>query len=107
MEAGLWDDVSFNKGCYTGQEIIARMESRGKLAKQLARLTSSSGLQAGQTIHAGGKRVGEVTSAASTENGAVALGYIKSAALANGDQLMVAEQPVAVSAGSEALEARR
>ncbi len=29
LELGLWDEVSFTKGCYTGQEIIARMESRG------------------------------------------------------------------------------
>ena len=36
--AGLWADVSFSKGCYVGQEIIARMESRGKLAKRLVRL---------------------------------------------------------------------
>ncbi|HRO91299.1 MAG TPA: glycine cleavage system protein T, partial [Promineifilum sp.] len=34
LEANLWADVSFNKGCYVGQEIIARMESRGKLAKR-------------------------------------------------------------------------
>jgi folate-binding protein YgfZ len=101
LEAGLWDDVSFNKGCYTGQEIIARMESRGKLAKQLVRLTSSSSLEAGQTIHAGSKRVGEITSAASMENGSLALGYVKSAALADGVQLMVAGQPLAVATSSK------
>ena len=31
LEAGLWDSISFSKGCYTGQEIIARMESRHQL----------------------------------------------------------------------------
>ena len=31
LEANMWDDISFNKGCYTGQEIIARMESRNKV----------------------------------------------------------------------------
>ncbi len=35
LETGLLDAVSFTKGCYVGQEIIARMESRGRLAKQL------------------------------------------------------------------------
>ena len=35
LETNLWADVSFTKGCYTGQEIIARMESRQRLAKQL------------------------------------------------------------------------
>ena len=38
LEANLWNDVSFKKGCYTGQEIIARMESRQKLAKRLVGL---------------------------------------------------------------------
>ena len=30
--------VSFDKGCYTGQEIIARMESRNRLAKIMTKL---------------------------------------------------------------------
>src|SRR3954454_20631601 len=35
LETGLLDAVSFTKVCYVGQEIIARMESRGRLAKVL------------------------------------------------------------------------
>ncbi len=38
LEAGLWDAVSFSKGCYIGQEIIARMESRNQMAKKLVQL---------------------------------------------------------------------
>jgi len=38
LEAGLWSAISFAKGCYVGQEIIARMESRGRLAKTLTRV---------------------------------------------------------------------
>jgi aminomethyltransferase len=38
LETGLLDAVSFTKGCYVGQEIIARMESRGRLAKRLVGL---------------------------------------------------------------------
>ena len=47
--------VSFNKGCYTGQEIIARMHYRGKLKKQLCRLSLSTDLplQRGQSIEQG------------------------------------------------------
>ncbi|NJN54376.1 MAG: hypothetical protein HC804_06235 [Anaerolineae bacterium] len=48
LEADLWDDVSFSKGCYTGQEIIARMESRGKLAKRLSKLQPESPRAAGK-----------------------------------------------------------
>src|SRR6185437_3309405 len=34
--------ISFNKGCYTGQEIIARMHYRGKLKNQLQHITIQS-----------------------------------------------------------------
>lgn len=77
LEAGLWDDISFSKGCYIGQEIIARMESRGKLAKKLTRLHTAAPVEAGAAIHAAGRKVGTVTSVASGPNGSVALGYVK------------------------------
>ncbi len=87
LEAGLWDDVSFHKGCYTGQEIIARMESRGKLAKRLARLRPASPVAAGAAITAAGRPVGTITSAADGPTGPLALGYVKTAALDEGAPL--------------------
>ena len=81
LEAGLWDDVSFAKGCYIGQEIIARMESRGRLAKQLAQLHPADPVAAGVEIEAGGRSAGTVTSAADGPAGPVALGYVKTKAL--------------------------
>lgn len=41
----LIDGVSFNKGCYTGQEVVARMQYRGKLKRRLyrARMTNTNG----------------------------------------------------------------
>ena len=38
----IFDAVSFKKGCYTGQEIVARMKYLGKLKKRMFRLTSDS-----------------------------------------------------------------
>lgn len=65
LELGLWDAISFNKGCYTGQEIIARMDSRGKLAKMMVKVTSAEPLVAGTTVlNAEGKTIGQITSAA-------------------------------------------
>jgi len=87
LEADLWADVSFSKGCYVGQEIIARMESRGKLAKRLARLRPGAPLAAGMEITAGGRSVGTITSAADGPGGLVALGYVKTSALADGAAL--------------------
>ncbi|MCL4264584.1 MAG: glycine cleavage system protein T [Anaerolineae bacterium] len=77
LEADLWADVSFHKGCYTGQEIIARMESRGKLAKRLTRLQPETPVQPGDDIMQDGKKVGAYTSIAEGPNGLVALGYVK------------------------------
>ncbi len=46
--------IAFNKGCYTGQEIIARMHYRGKLKNHLylANIASATAPQPGQTIYA-------------------------------------------------------
>mgnify|MGYP002682561838 CR=1 FL=1 len=89
LETGLWDDVSFSKGCYTGQEIIARMESRGKLAKRLTRLRPAEPVAAGAEIVANGRPVGTITSAADGPAGPVALGYVKTAVLDEGAELSV------------------
>lgn len=94
LEAGLWDDVSFNKGCYTGQEVIARMESRGQLAKRLVRLTANSIVNEGEEIKASGKRAGSITSAAAAEGGTLVMGYVKSSILEDNVSLFAGNQPL-------------
>ncbi len=96
LEANLGADVSFTKGCYTGQEIIARMESRGRLAKKLVRLTASNPLDPGAEIMANGKNAGAITSAAMGLQGAVALGYVKTAVLDEEKPLFVGATAVTV-----------
>ena len=96
LEAGLWNDVSFKKGCYTGQEIIARMESRGKLAKKLVRLASAVGVPAGAEITANEKSVGAITSSAAGLEGAIALGYVKTSALDDSLPLHAGDQTLEV-----------
>lgn len=100
LETGLWDDVSFHKGCYIGQEIIARMESRGRIAKKLVRLSLAAPVEAGAEISAAGRKVGAISSAAAGANGPVALGYVKTAALEKestltaGEVVVTAVEPV-------------
>jgi len=96
LEANLWADVSFNKGCYIGQEIIARMESRGKLAKRLVGLRPSAPVEAGAELTADGKQAGVITSAAVGPDGPVALGYVKTAVLVAGTPLRARETAVAL-----------
>lgn len=98
LETGLWDDVSFNKGCYIGQEIIARMESRGKLAKQLVQLRAPQPLPAAAPVLADGKTVGSVTSTAVLPKGSVALAYVKTSALEADTLLTVGETAVSLAA---------
>jgi tRNA-modifying protein YgfZ len=70
--------VSFTKGCYTGQELVARIDSRGgNVPRHLRRLRSSELLEVGAELVAGDKVVGTVTSAAVSESeGPVALAYV-------------------------------
>jgi folate-binding protein YgfZ len=95
-EAGLVErTVSFSKGCYTGQELVARLDARGsKVARRLVGVVAPEGpassepLTPGMTLHAGDppaddaaagdKVVGTITSAAwSSELGAwAALAYL-------------------------------
>lgn len=69
LEVGLWDEVSFTKGCYTGQEIIARMESRGRLAKTIVRLRLDAPLDAPAPLAADGRSAGTLTSSVTTPEG--------------------------------------
>lgn len=81
LETDLWGAVSFTKGCYIGQEIIARMESRGKLARRLAGVALSAPVEIGAKITAGGAEVGTITTAGVLpEVGPVALSVLKSGA---------------------------
>ncbi len=91
LEVGLWDEVSFHKGCYTGQEIIARMESRNRLARIMVRLTLDAPVTAPANLSAEGRTVGTVTSSVVTADGSsVGIGVVKLAAAAPGQTLQVA-----------------
>jgi folate-binding protein YgfZ len=80
-EAGVVERaVSFTKGCYTGQELVARIDSRGGNVPRHLRLIRIEGAvpPPGGTLHTSGKEVGVLTSVAPAGQGggAVALGYV-------------------------------
>jgi aminomethyltransferase len=80
LEANLWSDVSFTKGCYTGQEIIARMESRQRLTKHLIGLRFDDEVALPAALQVDDNEVGLVTSVIrSPAHGWIGLGYVKSA----------------------------
>jgi aminomethyltransferase len=99
LETGLWDAVSFSKGCYVGQEIIARMESRGRLAKQLRGLALSDMLEvapgAPLKLEADGKEAGDLTSVTrSPRFGPIGLAYVRTAHAAPGTSVGIAGSTV-------------
>ena len=63
--------VHFDKGCYVGQEAMAKIHFRGKVNRRLARLESATPLEPGTELQMDGARVGSVTS--STGHRALAL----------------------------------
>jgi len=69
LEVGLWDDLHFTKGCFTGQEIIARMESRQKVARILVTLTLSQMVDAPAPVSYEGREIGTLTSSAAAPDG--------------------------------------
>ena len=77
-EAGLTQRaVSFTKGCYPGQEPIARLHYRGHANRGL-RVLALAEVPAPETdLSYEGKTVGRITSAAPTADGAVALAYVR------------------------------
>jgi len=72
-EAGLDEThVSFTKGCYPGQEPIARLHHRGKVNRSL-RVLDVEGAEPGDEVRHGEKVVGRITSAVADR----ALGYVR------------------------------
>ena len=70
------DAVSFTKGCFIGQELVCRIDSRGRVNRFLRRLVPGDAdtvLAVGAEISVGDKVVGAVTSSAP----GVALGYVR------------------------------
>jgi folate-binding protein YgfZ len=82
LEAGLRGAVSFTKGCYVGQEVVARLNTYDKVARTLVTLELEPGAPVparGAAVVLGGTVIGEVTSALRPpgRRAPVALAYVK------------------------------
>jgi len=80
LEVGLEQAVSFNKGCYLGQEVVERIRSRGHVNRKLCGLLleGQQPAQAGDPLRANGKEVGHITSSVLSPRlkRPIALGYL-------------------------------
>ena len=102
-EAGVVDrSVSFTKGCYTGQELVARIDSRGgNVPRRLRGVILGDGASppVGAAVTADGKEVGRLTSVAFSPRlgGSVALAYVRRA-VEPPAEVMVDSSPARVEA---------
>ncbi len=102
-ELGIEDMISYTKGCYVGQEIIARIHFRGHVAKKLTGILADekSGLKPGAEFITGdGKNAGRLTSVTISPKlqKAVGLAYIRYDHLAEGTELFAGDTAVKVTA---------
>jgi len=93
-ETNLDDAVSYTKGCYIGQEIIARIKYRGHVAKKLSGLVfdAAAGIQPGNVVKSvDDKEIGRLTSVTESPglNKVIALGYLKYDYLMPGTEVKV------------------
>lgn len=96
LEANLTHAISYNKGCYIGQEVIARATFRGHMNRKLAGLLlGATEVAPGTELKKDGKKVGWVTSVVRSpfKGQHVALGYVHRDHLEPGTVLTVGEGP--------------
>ncbi len=83
--------ISYTKGCYTGQEVVARTKHLGRLKRRLYRASSPAPMEAGQTIRPqeGGESRGRVIRAApAADGGSQALAILRIDAVEAGETLV-------------------
>ncbi|MGB7415890.1 MAG: folate-binding protein [Thermosynechococcaceae cyanobacterium] len=91
LEAGLWQTISLDKGCYIGQETIARLNTYNGVKQQLWGIELSEAAEVGTTLMNGDQKVGVLTSQVKTLQGWRGLGYIKTKAGGAGLELQVGD----------------
>jgi len=104
-ELGLDGLISYNKGCYIGQEIIARIHFRGHVAKRLRGLMSEPGaivtgsLPGAELTTADGKNAGRITSVTYSPKleRTIALAFVRYDYLAAGTELNARDTSVTVT----------
>ena len=80
LEVGLWQTVSFEKGCYIGQETIARLNTYKGVKQNLWGIQLNAAVEPGTVITAEDEKVGKLTSCTQEGDRYFGLGYIRTKA---------------------------
>ena len=91
LEAGLWHTVSFDKGCYIGQETIARLNTYKGVKQRLWGIKLTQAVEPQTPITLDDKKIGVLTSYTDTETGAYGLGYVRTKAGGEGLKVQVGD----------------
>ncbi len=91
LEAGLWGAVSFEKGCYIGQETIARLDTYNGVKQKLWGIRLNTVAEPGTVVMAGEEKIGRLTSVDTTPGGVIGLAYIRTKAGGAGLAVTVGE----------------
>jgi hypothetical protein len=91
LEARLLQTISFEKGCYIGQETIARLNTYKGVKQYLWGIRLSAPAQPGSVITLEDEKIGKLTSYTDTEQGFFGLGYIRTKAGGEGLTVQVGE----------------
>jgi folate-binding protein YgfZ len=92
LETGLATAISYSKGCYTGQEVIARQTNYDKVTQQLCGVKLAAAAPAGTPLWVEGRQVGVITSSGrSPRFGDIALAIVKRPHHQTGANLWVGE----------------
>lgn len=91
LEAGLWHTISLSKGCYIGQETIARLHTYRGVKQQLWGVRLPVALPPETPLTAAGERAGVLTSCIATDDGYLGLAYVRSKLIEAGIQTVQAE----------------
>jgi len=91
LEASLWQTVAFDKGCYIGQETIARLNTYKGVKQQLWGVYLSQPVEPGTAVTVAGSKVGTLTSFTETAAGPFGLAYIRTKAGGEGLEVCIGD----------------
>ncbi len=91
LEVGLWQTISFSKGCYIGQETIARLNTYKGVKQYLWGVKLARSVAVGTVITVDGEKVGVLTSCSEIDGEILGLGYVRSKAGGVGLKVMLGD----------------
>jgi tRNA-modifying protein YgfZ len=96
LEARLWQTISFEKGCYIGQETIARLNTYNGVKQELWGVQLSNEVSIGAEVRLEGEKVGKLTSITETPKGWLGLAYLRTKAGGAGLTVEIGDASAAV-----------